>query len=112
LLARSGALFCTTDDGKKWLPAGSPPLRSLTIATMNPPVAAMRFTDPNHGIIIIPSAAGGSARVAAFHTSDGGASWTQDTASATSGFPVLSHDGRILTLFCLPSRVFVLQYNG
>jgi hypothetical protein len=112
LLATSGALYCTPDDGKTWNQAGAPPLGDLTIANMNSPVAAMRFKDSNHGIIVIPAVAGGVSRVVAFHTSDGGAGWTQETVATTFGFPVISHDGRMLTLFCLPNRILVLQYNG
>ncbi len=112
LLAKSGALYCTIDDGKSWNQAGAPPLGDLTIAEMNPPVAAMRFTDSQHAIVILPSVAGGQSMVTAFHTADGGKSWTQETAATTFGFPVLSHDGRILTLFCLPYQILVLQYNG
>lgn len=111
LLTQSGLLFSTADDGKIWKPAGSPPLAALTIADMNPPVAAMRFTDAMHGVIIIPSVGGGSSQVVSFHTSDGGASWIQETVSDVFGFPVISHDGRILTLYSMPSQILVFQYT-
>ena len=112
LLAQSGKLFATVDNGQTWKTSGTLPLDGITIADKNPPVAAMRFTDGKHGIIIIPSAGGGSSQVTAFHTSDGGASWTQETVSDVFGFPVISHDGRILTLYSIISKILVYQYTG
>jgi photosystem II stability/assembly factor-like uncharacterized protein len=110
LLTQSGLLFSTADDGKTWSPSGAPPLAALTIADMVPPVAALRFADALHGVIIIPSVGGGSSRVVSFHTADGGANWTQETVADVFGFPVISHDGRILTLYATPSMILVYQY--
>jgi photosystem II stability/assembly factor-like uncharacterized protein len=112
LLAQSGDLFFTADNAQTWKAAGTLPLKDIAIADKNPPVAAMRFTDSGHGIIVIPSAGGGSSRVTAFHTSDGGAAWTQETVTDVFGFPVIAHDGKTLTLYTITSKILVYQYSG
>jgi photosystem II stability/assembly factor-like uncharacterized protein len=112
LLAQTGDLFRTADGGQSWESAGTLPLAGLAIAEKTPPVAAMRFTDADHGIIIVPAAGGGSSQVTAFHTSDGGATWSRETVTDVFGFPVISHDGRILTLYTITSKILVYQYNG
>ncbi len=112
LLAQSGDLFFTADNGQTWKAAGALPLKDIAIADKNPPVAAMRFTDAGHGVIIIPSAGGGSSQVTAFHTTDGGATWTQEIVTGVFGFPVVAHDGKTLTLYTITSKILVYQYNG
>ncbi len=112
LLAQSGEIFFTKDNGQTWKAAGALPLKDIAIADKNPPVAAMRFTDAGHGIVIVPSAGGGSSRVTAFHTSDGGATWIQETVTDVFGFPVIAHDGKTLTLYTITSKILVYQYNG
>jgi photosystem II stability/assembly factor-like uncharacterized protein len=112
LLDNSGNLFSTEDNGQTWNPAGPLPLGDLTIATMNPPVAAMRFQNAIRGVVIIPAVVGGTGQVAAFQTYDGGKTWKRQPVTDSFCFPVLSHDGRILTLYSLPMNVLVMQYTG
>jgi photosystem II stability/assembly factor-like uncharacterized protein len=111
-LDNSGNLFSTEDNGQTWNPAVPLPLGELTIASLNPPVAAMRFQNANRGVVIISAVVSGTGQVAAFQTYDGGKTWKRQPVTDSFCFPVLSHDGGILTLYSLPTNVLVLQYAG
>jgi photosystem II stability/assembly factor-like uncharacterized protein len=112
LLDTQGNVFSTKDDGKSWTKAGMLPLDDLTIATMSPPVAAMRFQNAGRGVVIIPAVVDGAGRTVAFQTYDGGRTWKRQPVADSFGYPVISHDGRILTLYSVPTKVAVLQYIG
>jgi photosystem II stability/assembly factor-like uncharacterized protein len=112
LLTQSGKLFITADNSQTWKMAGILPLDGITIAEKNPPVAAMHFMDATHGIVIIPSAGGGSSQVTAFHTTDGGVSWSKEIVTDVFGFPVISHDGRTLTLYTVTMKILVYRYTS
>jgi len=49
--------------------------------------------------------------VTAFHTADGGATWTQETVPAPYGALYLSRDGRTLTVLTPPAAVTVWEYK-
>jgi hypothetical protein len=70
---------------------------SMATAEKNHPVAAMHSTDAGHGISVIPSAGGGNRQGTAFHTSDGGASWSEENVTDVFGFPVISEEKSLST---------------
>ena len=86
LLDFSGTLYFTRDNGIHWSVRSRLDLGGLVIPRAAYQMAAMRFTDESHGMIVV-SEEYQAGKVKAFHTSDGGASWTlrgTRTASAVS----------------------------
>jgi hypothetical protein len=54
-------------------------------------LAAMRFSDAEHGLIVVSSGDYGNVGpVMAFHTSDGGRTWRSESVSVPAGFVYLS----------------------
>jgi photosystem II stability/assembly factor-like uncharacterized protein len=112
LLDVSGRVYATSDNAATWTEAGQLPMGDLTIGSLSYPLAAMRFQDAVHGMVVIAAIVDGAGQVVAFQTTDGGASWTQETVPATYGAPFLSRNGRYLTLLTPPYTVTVIKYNG
>jgi photosystem II stability/assembly factor-like uncharacterized protein len=111
LLDISGALYRTGDNGATWSPAGQLPLGNVTIEAKSYAVAAMRFQDANAGMVVVSAIVDGAGLVTAFHTADGGATWTQETVPASYGALYLSRDGRYLTVLTPPTAVTVWEYK-
>jgi hypothetical protein len=88
------------------------PLDNIKIDSKNYPVAAMRFFDSQQGMIVITAIVDGKAQVTAFHTRNGGQTWTREIVPAGYGIPYLSRDGKTLTLFSLPYKATVLKYDA
>ena len=77
LLDQSGVLFFTEDDGASWREARRLNLGSFDIPFSAYQQMAMRFSDANHGLVVVSSSPYAKAEpVIAFHTSDGGDIWT------------------------------------
>ncbi|MEZ0395319.1 MAG: YCF48-related protein [Anaerolineales bacterium] len=111
LLDVSGALYATNDDGATWSLAGRLPLGEITIETKSYPTAAMRFQNASSGMVVLAAIVGGAGQVTAFHTADGGATWTQENTPAPYGALYLSRDGRYLTVLTPPSAITVWEYK-
>ena len=112
LLDVSGRLHMTNDNGLTWNQVGALPLGDISIDTKNYPQAAMQFQDANQGVVIVSAIVNGAGQVIAFHTVDGGRTWTQEAVPARFGIPFVSQDGRFLTVLTPPSNLTILQYNG
>jgi len=77
LLDQTGVLFFTVDDGASWREASRLNLGSFDIPFSAYQQMAMRFSDANHGLVVVSSSPYAKAEpVIAFHTSDGGDIWT------------------------------------
>jgi hypothetical protein len=69
----------------------------------------MRFSDANHGLIVV-SEDYQIGKVKAFHTSDGGATWTSELVPVTSGLVFLSRDENLLTVITGANIMTLMQY--
>jgi photosystem II stability/assembly factor-like uncharacterized protein len=102
----NGVLHVTADGGDTWtgLPLG---LEKKILAGDSLPLAAVRFTDPEHGIVIAgPEQSGGT--LIALRTADGGGSWTEESIPVKLGALFLTHDGALLTVLDGDGRVTLL----
>jgi photosystem II stability/assembly factor-like uncharacterized protein len=94
LIDNTGVLFTTQDGGKSWvgqiLDVDLPPLDLAHSAVI-------RFIDADHGLIIMGLAGGGTSKVVALRTSDGGRTWEKEVLSVPIGQFYLARDGTILT---------------
>jgi photosystem II stability/assembly factor-like uncharacterized protein len=95
VLSGSGLLFVTGDAGASWrsidLGLGKPVLIGAEM-----PMAAMRFPDAEHGVIVL-GLKDDDGRVMAVRTSDGGLTWQRTELPIRLGAFRLSKDGEILT---------------
>jgi photosystem II stability/assembly factor-like uncharacterized protein len=95
VLDDAGRLHKTADNGKTWttqdLALGKPVMVNLEL-----PNAAMQFTDPQRGVIVLGLMDDGG-KVRMLRTADGGASWEQNVLPVAMGSLRLSNDGSILT---------------
>ncbi len=112
LLDVSGRLFATADEAATWTSAGQLPLGGLAIGSLSYPLAAMRFQDGLRGMVVVSAIVEGAGQVTAYQTTDGGATWTQESVPVPYGAPYLSRDGRFLTMLTPPYTVTVVSYNG
>ncbi|MBN2386910.1 MAG: hypothetical protein JXB85_07810 [Anaerolineales bacterium] len=108
----SGSLYATLNDTASWTLVGQLPLDGITIEAKSYPLAAMRFQNARQGMVIVSALVDGAGVVTAFHTVDGGATWTRETALARYGALFLSRDGRYLTVLTPPTSLTVLEYRG
>lgn len=94
ILDLSGKLFMTGDAGKTWSER-MVPLNGLVLQTLKCPTAAMRFSDANHGTVVVAS----TGKILSFLTADGGKTWTKSVVSdKLFGFIFLTKDGKTLTI--------------
>ncbi len=114
LLDETGALYITHDGGQQWS-SQALELKDGALALIKVPHgAAMRFFDADHGLIIASLAGGGSSKLVALRTADGGKTWQKEDMPepAPIGSLYLTHDGTTLTIFDATNQVTVLRYAG
>ena len=71
----------------------------------------MRFSDSQHGLIVVSySPYGTNDPVVAFHTSDGGQTWTSEMVPVLAGPAYLSQGG-YLTVITRVNQVTLLKYE-
>jgi photosystem II stability/assembly factor-like uncharacterized protein len=118
VLDSSGTLYTTLDSGQNWSPqnlgleeryGAMKPLPPGNIAA-----AAMRFLDADHGVIVMSLIGGGSSKLVALRTADGGQTWMEESVPTEFGTAYLAHDGRLLTVhsFFNAGQITVLRYTG
>lgn len=111
LLDQSGVLFFTQDDGQHWKEADRLKLDDLKMSFSVYQLAAMRFTDVNHGLIVVSPADYGKGAVMAFHTSNGGQTWTSETVPVAAGPVYLAREGNLLTVITGVNQLTLLRYE-
>jgi photosystem II stability/assembly factor-like uncharacterized protein len=114
LLDEAGVLYITQDGGQHWS-SQALELKDGALALIKEPHgAALRFFDADHGLIIASLAGGGSRKLVALRTADGGKTWQKEDMSvpAPIGSLYLTHDGTTLTIFDTTNQVTVLRYAG
>ena len=112
LLDQRGILFFTQDDGAHWRQAGQLDLGRLTMPSSAYQLAAMRFSDAEHGLIVISSSPyGKEVPVIAFHTSDGGQTWISEPVPVLAGPVYLAREGGFLTVITGVNQLTLLSYE-
>jgi hypothetical protein len=112
LLDQSGVLFFTQDDGAHWRETSRLDLGELKMSFSAYQLAAMRFTDSQHGLIVVsPTDKGEPEPVLAFHTSDGGGTWTSEVVPVPAGPVYLARDGKLLTVISNVDQLTLLKYD-
>jgi photosystem II stability/assembly factor-like uncharacterized protein len=112
LLDQNGALFFTKDDGQHWRETGQLPLGDLTISFSAYQMAAMRFSDSKHGLIVVsPGDYGNKGQMMAFHTYNGGENWISESVPVATGSVYLSRTGGYLTVITAYDQLTLLRYE-
>ena len=112
LLDQSGVLFFTQDDGEHWQEVSRLELGVLKMPVSAYQLAAMRFSDAKNGLIVVSSSPYGKpAPVLAFHTSDGGKTWTSESIPVFAGPVYLARQGGFLTVITGVNQLTLLKYG-
>lgn len=112
LLDQKGALFFTQDGGEHWLPTGQLALGLIELPATAYQLAAMRFSDSQHGIVVISSSPYATEEpVMAFHTADGGQTWTSEIVPVVAGPIYLAREGNLLTVISGVNQMTLLRYG-
>lgn len=112
LLDQEGVLFHTKDDGEHWQETSRLAWDSLELFPSAYQLAAMRFSDPDHGLIVVSSSPFGEDKpVVAFHTSDGGQTWTSEPVPVLAGPIYLARRGGYLTVITGANQITLLKYE-
>jgi len=112
LLDQDGVLFFTQDNGAHWREASRLDLDTLKMSFSVYQLAAMRFTDSQHGLIVVsPTDKAKPEPVLAFHTSNGGATWTSEVIPVMAGPVYLARDGKLLTVISNVDQLTLLRYE-
>ena len=112
LLDQRGALFFSEDDGQHWQEVSRLELGSLAMSMSAYQLAAMRFSDAEHGLVVVsPGDYGHAGPVMAFHTSNGGRTWHSESVPVPAGSVYLSRDGRYLTIITAYGQLTLLKYE-
>jgi photosystem II stability/assembly factor-like uncharacterized protein len=109
LLDNAGILYTTQDGGESWS-SRALGLEGdiLTVPTI--PFTALRFTDADHGLIVL-SIMGMKGELVAMRTADGGLTWQQESLPIKANPLHLTHDGTILTITNPSQEIAVLRYQ-
>lgn len=111
LLDQSGVLFITHDNGQHWQEASRLDLGALHMPVSAYQLAAMRFADEQHGMIVVSSSPyGKNEPVIAFHTSDGGQTWASEQLPVLAGPVYLAREGGYLTVITGVNQLTLLKY--
>ena len=110
LLDFSGRLFFTRDNGAHWKTVSNLDLEGLVIPKAAYQMAAMRFSDERHGLIVV-SEEYQIGKVTAFHTTDGGRTWTTEMVPVISGPVFLSRGEPLLTVITGADILTVVRYD-
>src|SRR6185436_2356100 len=112
LLDQNGVLFFTQDDGAHWRESSRLDLGTLKMSFSAYQLAAMRFADSQHGLIVVsPIDKGKAEPVLAFHTSDGGATRTSEVLPVVAGPVYLARDGKFLTVISGVNQLTLLRFD-
>jgi photosystem II stability/assembly factor-like uncharacterized protein len=114
LLDEAGVLYITQDGGQHWSSQALELKDGAMALIKEPHGAALRFFDADHGVIIASLAGGGSSKLVALRTADGGKTWQKEDISvpALIASLYLTHDGTTLTIFDATNQLTVLRYTG
>ncbi len=110
LLDFSGNLYFTADNGSTWTVRSRLDLAGLVIPKATYQMAAMRFSASGDGMIVV-SEEYRQGKVMAFHTSDGGRTWTSEAVAVTSGPVFLSRSEPLLTVLNGADIFTLLRYS-
>lgn len=112
LLDQKGALFFTQDGGEHWIPTAQLALGLIELPATAYQLAAMRFSDLQHGTIVISSSPYATEEpVMAFHTADGGKTWTSEIVPVVAGPIYLAREGNLLTVISGVNQLTLLRYE-
>jgi photosystem II stability/assembly factor-like uncharacterized protein len=112
LLDQTGGLFFTDDNGQHWREAGRLELGEIVLPPTAYQLAAMRFSDSQQGMIVISSSPyGKQTPVMAFHTSDGGETWTSEPVPVLAGPVYIAREGGYLTVITANGQLTLLKYE-
>jgi photosystem II stability/assembly factor-like uncharacterized protein len=115
LLGSNGNLYVTTDGGQSWTVQALDFMKNAFIAKMPSPLAAMRFTDAKHGMVVLPRGnADDGFYLWSAYTEDGGQTWQEDQVPVDRGIPYLylSRDASTLTVLNSGLRkIVVVQFQ-
>jgi photosystem II stability/assembly factor-like uncharacterized protein len=110
LLDQRGMLFVTHDGGKEWRAKGLG-LDEPISAPPRLPMGAVRFTDSDHGVVVVALADSGATMIA-LRTGDGGDTWTREALPEKTGVLFLARDASLLTVFSMDNHITLLRYQG
>jgi photosystem II stability/assembly factor-like uncharacterized protein len=112
LLDQKGTVFFTQDGGEHWLQTGQLELGTIELPPTAYQLAAMRFSDRLHGMIVISSSPYATQEpVLAFHTSDGGQTWASEIVPVVAGPIYLAREGNLLTVISGVNQLTLLRYE-
>lgn len=116
VLDYDGNLYITSDGGQSWSSQSLGLEKYGELAIMESSdfvMAAIRFADAKHGVVVLSLVGGGESKIVALRTIDGGQAWTEEVLAEEIGSLYLTHDGSLLTLYSfLSSEVVVFRYVG
>jgi photosystem II stability/assembly factor-like uncharacterized protein len=111
LLDDSCALYTTRDAGQSWS-LQTLGLGGKIVTAYELPLTAIRFTDADHGLVVL-SLEGGGGEALVLRTADGGETWEQEDAPIPTGTLHLTHDGETLTVIDRPAgQIIVLRHRN
>jgi len=96
ILDTAGSLFVSADGGVTWQAHSLGLEAGVNIPSLNHS-AVVRFSDAMHGVAAMTTIGGGTGRTRALRTSDGGATWIEESLPVPIGMFHLSRDGVYLT---------------
>ncbi len=112
LLDEAGVLYSSRDNGTHWAKVVELALGDFHILKKSAyQQAAMRFSDAEHGLLVLSGQAGKTEELLAFHTSDAGQTWSSERVPVSVGPVYLSRDGRLLTVITGPNILTLLRYE-
>lgn len=111
LLDQKGSLFFTQNGGQHWIQTGQLELGTIELPPTAYQLAAMRFSDQLHGMVVISSSPYATNEpVMAFHTSDGGQTWTSEIVPVLAGPVYLARKENLLTVISGVNQLTLLRY--